>query len=256
MFAERQRDRRHLQSCRSRSPAPARSRRRARRSGPAGRSAPRPSHSRSASRVGERQSIGHLGVGDPEQGETQGHLERGRGGQSRTARYGSLNPQTRAGQTSSGRLQLGDGTAGERSPAAGRLRRIEREAVVTAQVDGDDVDHAPPAGRARHGHALADREGQREAAVVIGVLPDQVDSAGANAVTCSATQYPPAQHDGRLSLSAPASETRLVSLRRRILSMASANGTFMSRCASPEATTVAGGDASAPASGPGEPGDG
>ena len=75
--------------------------------------------------------------------------------------------------------ELGHDAARERAPALGRLGAGEREGVGLAEVLRDHLDAVAVERLRRGGDAAVDRERQREAAVVVRVLPDQVDAAGA-----------------------------------------------------------------------------
>ena len=65
-----------------------------------------------------------------------------------------------------------------RQPLAGS-DVVERERVLLAEVERARLDPVPGQRLRRDRHAAVDRERQREAVVVVGVLADQVHAAGA-----------------------------------------------------------------------------
>ena len=123
--------------------------------------------------------VGLLGARHAEQGEAQRRLERRRGGQPGPA--GDVAREGDAGrhELDAGGGELGHDAARERAPALGGLGAGEREGVGLAEILRDDLDAVAGERLGRGGDAAIDRERQREAAVVVGVLPDQVDAAGA-----------------------------------------------------------------------------
>ena len=85
----------------------------------------------------------------------------------------------RARQRDAERAQLADRAADERPPAVGRLRVAGGEPVALARGRSRGASIWPPvSGSAAHGDPVGDRERQREAVVVVGVLADQVDPPG------------------------------------------------------------------------------
>ena len=94
--------------------------------------------------------------------------------------------QARAHQRNAGSPQLGGGAPHERAPAlrAGDLGELELVQLVEVARVGVDALGAGRVGLGRlraHDHALGDRERQREALVVVGVLADQVHAPGREA---------------------------------------------------------------------------
>ena len=87
--------------------------------------------------------------------------------------------EARGDELDAGGAELRDRAAHERAPAVRRLGRGERELVALAEVArlGLDAVAVEPGGG--HRDAAVDRERQREPAVVVGVLADQVDAARA-----------------------------------------------------------------------------
>ena len=76
--------------------------------------------------------------------------------------------------------ELGHDAARERAPALGGLRRRRaRTRRVSPRSSATTSTRSPVERLGGRGHAAVDRERQREAAVVVGVLADQVDAAGA-----------------------------------------------------------------------------
>ena len=114
-------------------------------------------------------------AGEGQQRERQRGLERGARGEPAPARQVAGEHEMRRPQLVARRLQLGDHPAVEVLPAPHPLRL--GELVVLAEVERVDL----PARRRRRGHRhpALDRERHRQPAVVVGVLADQVDPAGA-----------------------------------------------------------------------------
>ena len=72
--------------------------------------------------------------------------------------------------------QLGDGAAHERAPALDTRAVCQRERILLIEIDGMRTNAALGARLRCDDDALGDRERQRQAAVVVGVLADQVDA--------------------------------------------------------------------------------
>src|SRR5207302_9135228 len=112
--------------------------------------------------------------------ERQRHLERRRGGEARTSRNVARDLQLRADEREPGACELGDGAPHVAAPPvrAGRVRKREFIALAeVARVRCDAVGAARAAGLHADRDARGDRERQREAVVVVGVLANQVDAA-------------------------------------------------------------------------------
>ena len=75
--------------------------------------------------------------------------------------------------------ELRDHAAHERAPALGAAGVGEREGVLLAEVLRAGLDAVAGDRLGRHRHAAVDRERQRQPVVVVGVLADQVHTAGA-----------------------------------------------------------------------------
>ncbi len=125
------------------------------------------------------QPVGLLGPRHAEQREAQRRLQRRRGGQAGAARDVAGEAHARRDQRDPARGELGDDAAREGAPALRGLDAREREVVVLAEVLGRDLEAVAVERLGRGGDAAVDRERQREAAVVVRVLADQVDAAGA-----------------------------------------------------------------------------
>ncbi len=140
-------------------------------------------HSRaSATRSRGRSTASAPSVAELEQREAERDGQRRRGGEAGAARHAAGDLQARGQQREPGSAELGDRAVDVGAPALRRDRVLEREAVALVEVGGECLDErlaAVPLERGgAHLHALGDREGQREPAVVIGVLADHVDAAG------------------------------------------------------------------------------
>ncbi len=171
-------------------------RRTARRAGRAGRSARRPSRSpraRTAARlracralpartlVARRRSAG--GSRSPASASSARHSATSSAAEEDSPAPRGRSPpicSARAGRRRAGVAQLGDGAAHERAPAVARARRSSSANVVVARRGRRRarLTRRSALARARDDDALRDRERQREAAVVVGVLADQVDAPG------------------------------------------------------------------------------
>src|SRR3954470_13686643 len=124
------------------------------------------------------QVLRRLGVGQRDQRERERRRERGRGGETAAAREVALDREAGRRERVSGVLELRDHPAHERAPALRGVAVVEREGVALAEVARLGLDAALPERRG-DGDAAVDRERQREALVVVGVLADQVHAAGA-----------------------------------------------------------------------------
>ena len=113
-----------------------------------------------------------------DQREGEGDLERRRRRQSGAAWDVAADLQSGARQRRAGALQLGYGSAHERSPTRSRRRMLELEAVAGVEVACDRIDAPVIAATSAHRHAFPDRKGKRKAVVVVGVLTDQVHAPG------------------------------------------------------------------------------
>jgi hypothetical protein len=76
-----------------------------------------------------------------------------------------------------GGAQLGDRATHECAPAAGAPRVVSGEGVGLAEIERLGADLAAVERLRLDRHAAVDRERQRQAAVVVRVLADQVDAA-------------------------------------------------------------------------------
>ena len=110
--------------------------------------------------------------------QRQRDLERGRRRQPGTAGDVPGDPQPGAAHGHPSALELGRGPAHERPPPASPRRIGQLEAVAAREVDRDRLDPRCAERLPLHGHALADRERERQPEVVVGVLSDQVDPTG------------------------------------------------------------------------------
>ena len=81
-------------------------------------------------------------------------------------------------QREAGGAQLGHHAAREGAPARGPFRRGQRERVLLAEVERANLDLVAGERLGGDRDAALDRERQREAVVVVGVLADQVHAAG------------------------------------------------------------------------------
>ncbi len=114
-----------------------------------------------------------------EQREAQRGLQRGRGGEARALRHVALDRQPRGRELDAGGGELATvPRTNARQPSA-RGGSGERERVALAEVARLRLDAVAVQPLGGHGDAAVDRERQREPAVVVGVLADQVDAAGA-----------------------------------------------------------------------------
>ena len=131
--------------------------------------------------LGELAPVGRLGLaGEREQREAERRLQRGRGGEPGAAREVALDLQAaRRAARSRRRAARPRCRARTRASRSTRAGRREREGVVLAEVERAGLDPVAVESARGDGDAALDRERQREAAVVVGVLADQVDAAGA-----------------------------------------------------------------------------
>ena len=112
--------------------------------------------------------------------ERQRHLERGRGGEARTGRNVAGDLEPRADEREPSACELGDGAPHVAAPplcASGVCKREFIALAEVARVRSHAIGGARCAGPRAHRDARGDRERQREAVVVVGVLADQVDAA-------------------------------------------------------------------------------
>ena len=123
--------------------------------------------------------LGRIDPGELEQREAQRDLERRRGGQPGAARQVAADLKRGAADVDAEHLELGGHADHERAPAALALALADGEGEVLVEVARVRADHEVVAGDGVDANALRDRERQREAAVVVGVLADQVDASGA-----------------------------------------------------------------------------
>ena len=131
-----------------------------------------------------RAQLGQRLAGPPaglaaEQRERERGLERGGGGEPAAAREVAGDRQVRGRERRSPAARSSrDHPAHEGAPARGAVSGVERELVVLAEVERVDLE-AARAGVGGDRDAALDRERHREPVVVVGVLADQVDAAGA-----------------------------------------------------------------------------
>ncbi len=118
------------------------------------------------------------GLREPQQRDRQGDRQRSRRRQPGAAWELAADHQAGGGNVVARRAQLGDDTVDEPLPTVGRRRVGDREAVALAEVARLGVDRVPVGERGGHRDADADRKRQRQPAVVVGVLADQVDAPG------------------------------------------------------------------------------
>ena len=135
--------------------------------------------------LGQQRDVGGPQVVQRVQGLQQrghGHLQRGRRRQARALRHITGNGQLHALQRHSALAQHLEHAAHvvrPGMPGAAGDGRIDAELVHrVAEVAGGHADHGVAARARGHQGLEVDRAGQHEAVVVVGVLADQVDTAG------------------------------------------------------------------------------
>ena len=107
-------------------------------------------------------------------------LQRGGGGQPGAVREVALDREPARADLVAGGAQLGDRAAHERAPAArARPAPSSANSSRSPRSAARASIRSPRAAARRDRHAAVDRERQREAVVVVGVLADQVHAAGA-----------------------------------------------------------------------------
>ncbi len=136
-------------------------------------------HTRAHAR--ELEPAGFVGVdpGEREQREAEGDLERGRGGEPGAARQIAADLERGAAHVDAEHLELGGHADHERAPAVLALALGHGEGELLVEIARVRADHQVVDGDGLDDHSLGDREGEREPAVVVGVLADQVDASGA-----------------------------------------------------------------------------
>ena len=142
---------------------------------------------------GQLGAVGLVRAGDGEQRQAERGLERRRGGQAGALRDVARERQPRAADLDARRAQLRHRPAHERPPAVRAAGRGGVEAVGLAEVARLRADLAAGERLGFDRDATVDRERQREAAVVVGVLADQVDAAGAERADHARRTTPAAQ---------------------------------------------------------------
>ncbi len=130
---------------------------------------------------------GYLGLADVEpqrllEGLTDGHFQRGGGGESRPLRHVAGNHQIEAAQGITALLQIFHHATDVVAPALAGVvldGLVEVELVALVVVVGGDHLHLPVIAQADSDAGLVvDGAGQHEAVVVVGMFTDEVDAAG------------------------------------------------------------------------------
>ena len=130
---------------------------------------------------------GYLGLADVEpqrllEGLTDGHFQRGRGGEPRPLRHVAGDHQIEAAQGITALLQILHHAADVVAPALAGVvldRLVEVELVALVVVVGGDHLHLSVIAQADGNAGLVvDGAGQHEAVVVVGMFTDEVDAAG------------------------------------------------------------------------------